>query len=192
VKKNFIFIALLLSLAFCLSITTFGQETTGNIEGTVKDATGAVVPNVTITVTSSQGSASGTTTTGVTTGFNRTITTNDEGFFRVLQVPPGAYDVVTAASGGFGEARYENVTVAIGQNTQLDITVNPGSTVNTVDVAVSDAPPVDTTNNAIQTTINAQKIELVPKGTGFTSVLRSCLKTHLGHNLRSIKRSIAI
>ncbi len=191
-KKNFIFIALLLSLAFCLSITTFGQETTGNIEGTVKDATGAVVPNVTITVTSSQGSASGTTTTGVTTGFNRTITTNDEGFFRVLQVPPGAYDVVTAASGGFGEARYENVTVAIGQNTQLDITVNPGSTVNTVDVAVSDAPPVDTTNNAIQTTINAQKIELVPKGTGFTSVLRSCLKTHLGHNLRSIKRSIAI
>ena len=39
-------------------------------------------------------------------------------------------DVVTTASSGFGEARYENVTVAIGQNTQLSITVNPGSNVD--------------------------------------------------------------
>ncbi len=81
--------------------------------------------------------------------------------------------MVTTATSGFGEARYENVTVAIGQNTQLEITVSPGSNVNTVDVSVSDAPPVDTTNNAIQTTINAQKIELLPKSTGFTSLLKT-------------------
>ena len=43
----------------------------------------------------------------------------------------------------------------------------------TVDVAVSDTPPVDTTNNAIQTTINAQKIELLPKSTGFTGLLKT-------------------
>ena len=172
-KKNFMFVKLLLSFVICLSATAFGQETTGDIEGTVKDPNGAVVPNVTITVSSAEGTASGTTTTGVTTGFRRTITTNDDGFFRILQVPPGAYDIVTSASGGFGEARYENVTVAIGQNTQLDITVNLGSNVTTVDVAVSDAPPVDTTSNAIQTTINAQKIELLPKSTGFTSLLRT-------------------
>lgn len=172
-KKNFKFVIQLLSLVFCLSAAVIAQETTGNIEGTVKDASGAVVPNITVTITSSQGAASGTTTTGITTGFRRTITTNEEGFFRVLQVPPGAYDVVTTVSSGFGEARYENVTVAIGQNTQLDITVNPGSNVNTVDVTVSDAPPVDTTSNAIQTSINAQKIELLPKGVGFTSLLKT-------------------
>ena len=172
-KNNFIVLRLLLSLVFCLSATVYGQETTGNIEGTVKDATGGVVPNLTLTITSASGAASGTTTTGISSGFRRTITTNEEGFFRVLQVPPGTYLVVTNASGGFGEARYENVTVAIGQNTQLEITVNPGSSVNTVDVAVSDAPPVDTTNNAIQTTINAQKIELIPKSTGFTGLLKT-------------------
>jgi hypothetical protein len=172
-KRKFTFINLLLLLIFCLSATAFGQETTGNIEGSVKDAAGGVVPNITLTITSARGAASGTTTTGVGTGFRRTITTNDEGFFRILQVPPGTYDVVTSASGGFGEARYENVTVTIGQNTQLDIAVNPGSNVTTVDVAVSDAPPVDTTSNAIQTTINAQKIELLPKSTGFTGLLRS-------------------
>jgi hypothetical protein len=173
-KKNFRFAKLLFLLVFCLSVATvFGQETTGNIEGTVRDAAGAVVPNVTLTITNAGRTTTGTTTTGTSTGFRRTITTNEDGFFRVLQVPPGTYNVVTAATSGFGEARYENVTVAIGQNTQLEITVNPGGNVNTVDVAVSDAPPVDTTNNAIQTTINAQKIELLPKSTGFTGLLKS-------------------
>ena len=167
------FKVLLLSLVFCLSVTSFGQETTGGLEGSVKDPAGAVVPNVTLTITSATETASGTTTTGVGAGFRRTITTNEEGFFRLLQVPPGTYNVVTTASSGFGEARYENVTVAIGQNTQLDVTVTPGTSVNTVDVSVSDAPPVDTTNNAIQTSINAQKIELLPKGTGFTSLLKT-------------------
>ncbi|MGI9069071.1 MAG: carboxypeptidase regulatory-like domain-containing protein [Pyrinomonadaceae bacterium] len=172
-KKSFTYITLLCSLVLCLSTAAFGQETSGSIEGSVKDAAGAVVPNLTLTITNATATASGSTTTGIGAGFRRTITTNEEGFFRLLQVPPGTYDVVTTASSGFGEARYENVTVALGQSTQLVLTVNPGSTAVTVDVATSDAPPVDTTNNAIQTTINAQKIELLPKGTGFTSLLKT-------------------
>src|SRR5215204_4032571 len=159
-------------MVLLLSVFAFGQETTGNIEGTVRDSAGAVVPNVAVTITSAKGSSDNAATNGVTVGFRRTITTNEEGFFRVLQVPPGTYDVVTTATGGFGEARYENVTVAIGQSTQLTITVNPGTTTNTVDVAASD-PPVDTTNSAISTSINAQKIELIPKGVNFTSVLKT-------------------
>jgi hypothetical protein len=172
-KKSLTHIALLWSLVLCLSMVAFGQETSGSIEGSVKDATGAVVPNITLTISTAAATASGTTTTGIGAGFKRTITTNGEGFFRVLQVPPGTYDVVTTASGGFGEARYENVTVAIGQSTQLALTVNPGSTAVTVDVSTSDAPPVDTTNNAIQTSVTAQKIELLPKGVDFTSILKA-------------------
>jgi hypothetical protein len=157
----------------CLCAVAFAQETTGSLEGTVKDPAGALVPNVTITVTDARNATTGTTTTGTGSGFRRTVTTNDEGFFRLLQVPPGTYNVVTTASGGFGEARYENVSVALGQSTQLNVLVNPGTAVNTVDVTAADAPPVDTTNNAIQTSINAQKIELLPKGTGFTSLLKT-------------------
>ena len=172
--KKIVLLKLTVLLAFCFyAPAILAQETTGTIEGMVKDSSGAVVPNVTLTITTAKTSATGTTTTGTGTGFKRTITTNENGFFRLLQVPPGTYDIVTASSGGFGEARYENVTVAIGQSSQLEITVNPDSTVNTVDVSVSDAPPVDTTNNAIQTTINAQKIELLPKDTGFTSLLKT-------------------
>lgn len=173
-KKIFILTKSVFLFVFCLlTINVFGQETTGSIEGFVKDSAGAVVPNITVTISTAKSAASGTTTTGTGTGFRRSLTTNAEGFFRLLQIPPGTYDVITTESSGFGEARYENVTVAIGQNTQLEIVVNPAGSSNTVNVAVSDAPPVDTTNSAIQTTINAQKIELLPKGTGFTSVLKT-------------------
>lgn len=74
---------LFLSIVFCLAgaaTMIYGQETTGKIEGFVKDAAGAVVPNVTITVTDAKVAASGTTTTGTGTGFRRTITTSSEGF----------------------------------------------------------------------------------------------------------------
>jgi hypothetical protein len=164
---------LLALIVLATSSFAVGQETTGSIEGNVKDPAGALVPNVTLTITNANASSAGTTTTGTGSAFKRTITTNEEGFFRILQVPPGLYDVVTTASGGFGEARYENVSVTIGQTTQLSLTVKPGSSVTTVDIVASDVAPVDTTNSAIQTTISAQKIELIPKGTGFTGLLKT-------------------
>jgi hypothetical protein len=164
---------LLAAIVLTISSVVFGQETTGSIEGTVKDAAGALVPSITLTITNAKAAASGTTTTGTGAGFKRTITTDEEGFFRVLQVPPGIYDVVTTASSGFGETRYENVTVAIGQSTQLTITVTAGSNVTTVDIVASETLTVDTSNNAIQTTISAQMIELTPKSTGFTGLLKT-------------------
>ena len=166
-------LALLAAIILTVCSLAFGQETTGSIEGTVKDSAGALVPNVEVTITNARTAASGTTTTGIGGGFKRNTNTNDEGVFRILQVPPGQYDVITTASSGFGEARYENVTVAIGQTTQLIITVNPGSNVTVVDVVASEALPVDVTNSAIQTTVNAQKIELIPKSTGFTGLLKT-------------------
>jgi hypothetical protein len=164
---------LLAAIVLTVCSIAFGQETTGSIEGTVKDEAGALVPNVTLTITNAKTSASDTATTGVGGAFKRTITTNEEGSFRVLQVPPGTYDVATTASGGFGESRYENVTVTIGQSTQLNITIKPGSNVTIVDIVSSDVVPVDVTNNAIQTTIGAQKMELIPKGAGFTGLLKT-------------------
>jgi hypothetical protein len=171
-KRSF----LLLTACFCLFVLTnsaFGQETTGGIEGTVKDAAGAVVPNVSLTITTASDTVAGTTTTGIGAGFRRVIITNGDGFFRALQVPPGTYDVVTTASSGFGESRYENVLVTIGQNTNVNITVNAGTSVNTVDVVANDAAPVDTTSSGLQETINAQSIELIPKSTGFASLLKT-------------------
>lgn len=171
VKQAFRVLFTALVFAMMTASAVFGQETTGNIEGTVQDPTGAVVPNITVTITNA--GASGASTTGTGAGFRRTISSNAEGSFRAFQIPPGNYDVVTTASSGFGVARYENVVVAIGKTTQISITVNPGGNAVTVDVSSSDTTTIDTSNNAIQTTVNAQKMELLPKGTGFTSILKS-------------------
>lgn len=173
-KKNIRFLSLILSLAFCFTLSAFGQETTGNIEGTIKDPTGAIVPNVAVTIQNVKSStdASGTTTTGTSQGFTRTVTADAEGFFRVLQIPPGVYTVTTAAASGFGVSTYENVQVVIGKTTQLNIDLTVGGASAVVDVSNSDQP-VDTTDNEVATSVNAQKIELLPKGVDFTSVLRA-------------------
>src|SRR6478752_5859667 len=91
------------SLAVVLFVSAIGlaQETTGGIEGTIKDANGAVVPNVTVTITNAAQTALGTAGTGA--GFRRTVTTNEEGFFRAIQIPPGVYDIATTPTSGFSE-----------------------------------------------------------------------------------------
>ena len=44
-KANFKFVISMLALVMALSLSAFGQETTGSIEVTVRDTAGAVVPN---------------------------------------------------------------------------------------------------------------------------------------------------
>jgi hypothetical protein len=171
-NKKFCNAALFAATLLLACVGVFGQETTGSVEGTVKDSAGAVVPNISVSISTSKNAATNTTTTGTGGGFRRSVSTNNDGFFRALQVPPGLYDISTSASGGFGESKYENVSVTIGQTTQLTLTVKPGGASATVDVSVTDAP-VDSTNNAIQTTISAQRIELIPKSTGFTGLLKT-------------------
>jgi len=86
-----LFITLCLALALCG--VAMGQEQTGEIRGTVKDQSGAVVPNVTITIK------------GVDVGFNRTVQTDDKGEYVARQIPPGTYIVSTESSSGFAAQR---------------------------------------------------------------------------------------
>ena len=49
-NKHFKFISMVLTLVFCFSAIAFGQRTTGNIEGTIADPSGANVPNATVII----------------------------------------------------------------------------------------------------------------------------------------------
>lgn len=164
-RKTFNFIVAMLSIVFCLTVAAFGQSQFGSIEVTVKDQTGAVVPNVSVTVKNATAATTGQ-------GFNRTVTTDSEGFARIQQVPPGIYNVSTAATGGFGGAEYKEVGVVIDKATQLNVEVQPGSSIQEVTVGATDQP-LDTGASDISTSISAQKIELLPKGTDFLSVLKT-------------------
>ncbi len=127
------------ALAVSLAGISFGQERTGDLEGTVKDPTGALVPGVAVTIKSATSTTEATTTTGIATGFNRTVTTDDQGFFRLLQVPPGYYVVSTAPMSGFGESRTDNVQVALGRTTPVNIQLAAGQATATVNVAAAES-----------------------------------------------------
>lgn len=170
-KKNIKFISSMLALVLCMVATSFAQRTTGDIEGTITDPQGAVVPNVSVTVVSAQSTVAGAETT-ITSGFRRTVQANDNGFFRVQQVPPGTYTVTTEAVSGFGAITFNNVSVAVDNTTPLNIQLTIGTSA-AVDISATDAPPIDAGGSKVQTSITSQRIELLPKGVDFTSVLKT-------------------
>lgn len=161
-------ISLMAVFVLCLSVSTFAQATTGTIEGTITDPTGAVVPGVEVTIKNRATTVDGRADT--TVGFTRTATTDNNGFFRLQQIPPGFYTVTTAATSGFGTSIANNVEIVLDKTTPVNITLAAGS--QNVEVNVStDALAIDPTDSKIQTNITQRTAELLPKGVNFTSLL---------------------
>src|SRR5258705_11568330 len=158
-RKKFKFLGLALSLVLCLAASALGQETTGEIQGTVKDQTGAVVPNVSVNIK------------GVNVGFSRTAQTDSDGVFHARQVPPGIYTVSTEATSGFAAQTKEGVEVSIGNATTVDFSASTSlsATVNVEDSGVI----LDVTETKAQDNITAREIASLPKGTGFSSLLKT-------------------
>ncbi len=147
--------------ALYFSAGVFAQRTTGNIEGTVSDANGAVVPGVNITAT------------GVSVGFSRTTQSDSQGVFRFQQIPAGTYKITTVATAGFTAATVEDVTVTIENVTVVNIKLGIASTTESV-VVTSDALGVnlETTDSKVQTNITSKLIDQLPKGVSFDSLLK--------------------
>ena len=159
-RKNFKFITSMLLMVLSLTLTAFGQETTGVIEGTVSDPAGASIPGVTVTVT------------GIDQGFSRTVKTDDEGFYRIQQVPPGRYRVTTTGATGFADQVEESVAVTLGRNTAVNFNLQVAGATAQVTVTGTDTPGIDPTSaGRIQTNIDQKTIDLLPRTPNFTSLL---------------------
>jgi hypothetical protein len=169
--RNIKMFFMLLAVVCCVSFTAIAQETTGVIEGTVRDPNGAVVPGVVVSVVGTN--RSDTARPDATAGFSRRITAGGNGNFRIEQVPPGFYTVSTEATSGFGASTSTNVEVQVGRATVVNINLAIAGTDTVVDVMANDAIDIDPTSNKVQSNITAQTIELLPKGQGFTSVLQT-------------------
>ena len=117
------------SLVFLLAsgVAGFGQVTTGSILGTVHDASGAVLPNATVTITD----------TGK--GTSSVKQTDANGEYLVPFLIPGIYNV-SVESTGFKRSVSNNVTLDIDQKARVDFTLEVGGVSETVQV--NTAPPL--------------------------------------------------
>ena len=128
-----------LCLAICVLIpilasTAADAQTAvdGAIGGTVVDTSGAVVTNATITVHNSG------------TNAEQVITSDASGYFRVLHLQPGAYNVTISAN-GFDTYHSLNVTVQVGVLTDVEAHLTVGGSTQSIEVT-DDAPLVNTTS----------------------------------------------
>ena len=128
----FIVFALVCSL---LVSTTFAQSVNGRIEGTVRDATEAVVPNASVIVTNPQ------------TGAERNVTTSDEGVFAIPELTPGTYNVRVEAT-SFKTVNIPNVMVEVGTPSSLNVELQPGEVSEVVTIDASAAQEIVNTTNA--------------------------------------------
>jgi carboxypeptidase family protein/TonB-dependent receptor-like protein len=134
--------------AFATPAAAQSQITTGVIDGTVVDASGAVIPGVDVEVRN------------VDTNFTRNLVTDQDGRFFALQLPPGRYTVTLKLS-GFTTVVQESVIVTVGETVRLNPSMKVSGIAETVTVTTV-TPAVDTTRIAAASTLDQTTIESTP------------------------------
>lgn len=147
-------LARLALVCLCVLMTTpaalaQSQAATGNIEGRVLDPNGAVIPNAVVTARNEA------------TGLERTANTDDEGNYRIIQLPPGSYTVKVTGVQGFMTWSGNNAVVTVGGRTPVDAQLSVSGEAVTVDI-FSEGQTVETTRTSVATTVNERSIQNLP------------------------------
>src|SRR5258708_7124709 len=120
------------------------------ISGRVTDQNRAVIPGTIVTATLT------------TTRVERTVATDADGQYKLIQLPPGSYSVKAAFTNFAAEEKPDLNTIA-GQNVKLDFILKPAAiTAVAVVVSVAEMPQVDTTRTVVGGTLTAREVESLP------------------------------
>lgn len=145
-KRSFLITFAAISVFFSSSLVAFGQDITGNIVGTVRDANGAGVPNATVTITDPSKDNL----------VVRTVTTDGEGTFSVPNLRISTY-TVTAEAPGFKKSVNTDVKVDVGQRREVSIILAAGRIEEVVTVT-SGAVAVELSTPTVGTVINGDQV----------------------------------
>ncbi|MFB3825320.1 MAG: carboxypeptidase regulatory-like domain-containing protein [Bryobacteraceae bacterium] len=143
-----------MSVRFVLAFTMVwisalhAQTGMGNIQGTVKDTTGAVVPGARVTVTHRD------------TARQYNTVTNETGFYLVPSVQMGAYSIAADASGM--ETWKADFTLQTGQTAEINPVLKVGATSTEITVAGDVSPLVTTTAPTLANVVERARIEQLP------------------------------
>ena len=106
-------LVLLCLFTFMLVTCLVGQETTGSINGTITDTSGAVLPGAQVTVTNPS------------TGFTRTTITGSAGDYNLPFLTPGTYTLKVQAK-GFATVQQNDINLQVGRTVTINQTAKAG------------------------------------------------------------------
>src|SRR3954462_3249666 len=131
-----------------LASTSAWAQATAQINGTVADASGAVLPGVTVVAIQTE------------TGFHREAVTDATGSYALLNLPTGPYRLEATLS-GFRTFSQTGVVLQVGSNPVIPVKLDLGSLEETVSVEAA-APLVETRNPAVGSTVTSEQVEALP------------------------------
>jgi hypothetical protein len=137
----------LIGLALCFTISAFSQSTFGTILGTVRDASGAVVPDATLKITNLDENSA------------RETSTNANGDYSLLNALPGRYSVTVTAS-GFETFTVTDLTLPARETLRVDAALKIGQMSQVVTVESTSQGVIATDSQTIQASLDPQKMPL--------------------------------
>jgi len=148
-KFNFKIFALAFGLGFLFTLNIFAQTDQARIVGTVTDAAGAVIPGASVLVKNEK------------TGDERTIVAGEDGAYIVAALKP-AYYTITVSKKDFAVAESKNVQLSVGQELNLNVTLQPEGATAVVDVVSQSEAAINTSSASLSANVNEREVEGLP------------------------------
>ncbi|HEY3457824.1 MAG TPA: carboxypeptidase regulatory-like domain-containing protein [Bryobacteraceae bacterium] len=141
-------LVLLLESALGGGAFVFGQAISGDLVGTIQDASGAGIPGASVSVVNDA------------TNVRTTATANDAGEYRISNLPAGAY-TLSATGTGFGTSTLKGVKVSLNTTSTANLALQVSATSTTIEVSTA-AAQIDTTTAQIQSTYTTRQVQDLP------------------------------
>jgi hypothetical protein len=147
-------LSLILLQLFALATNARAQDLDDvTIAGRVLDQNGHIIPGASINATLAS------------TGIERSVTANEEGRYRFIELPPGLY-TVRASFENFATEEKQNLSTIAGQNVRLDFVLRPSDVITEqVIISDADASPIDTSRTIVGGTVTGLEAEQLPLNT---------------------------
>ena len=135
----------------------FAQTGAGSIAGTVRDASGGVLPGVTVEASSP-----------ALIEKVRTVVTDGEGQYKIIELRPGTYTVAFTLP-GFSAVRREGIELTTGFTASVNADLKVGNVQETITVT-GETPVVDIQNTKQQVVMTRDVVDAVPSGKMYTNL----------------------
>jgi len=141
--------AIVLMCWICFSASASAQVAGGNLSGTITDPSGKLVPKALVAIQN------------VATGITTTVTTNSDGYYTAANLLPGDYQITISAKGFATEVR-KGISLTVGAQQVIDLTLQVGSAAHTVVEVTTEAPAVQLASSDISAVVNATTVRELP------------------------------